>query len=646
MARNASQYSKILEQLESTRRQAMVAMQRMGSARLAAMLARAAKVAERNLPPANGTFTSVTKRQAMTQLSIVTKDLQKAVDAIVRGTAHKAATAASQSQLEFLVKAESMFRGSTGIGPRVEDAVQLDTAVAGADASVLRRVSTDPNYRGEKAKQGVMDRYGASTMQRFEEVIQESMLSGEDWASARMRLTDESMWLESHPRFWAERIVRTECLLGDTLVSGAVVNAALRRWYDGNVVEIVTEGGRKFTTTPNHPMLTRRSWVHAGELNEGDYLVCYCGEKHFGTSGDEHVTAPPTTIAEIFDSLSAVGVGERRRTAEPDFHGDGRNGYVDILRPHRVLEVGSFAPLYKPVTNRIFSPSNVVGSGFCRTCGRLLSIQHQPCRCGVTWGNALFQQAVHNEVLTNPKFIGELFDAITSKEALAYILSDPLLVAGVAELLESVGGCIGTVSDNSSLAQDAFDGVRAGMQLGSNPLGAQPSEIEFDRVVSIRWLEFHGHVYNLATPHGYYTINGAYTGNTMAAYNRAGHEVMRQAEDAVGKCVRILCAHFDDRTGWDSYQVHGQVRRMEEPFEDGEGRLYMVPPNRPNDREIVILHAVEWPLPEELLPKSDEEVLAAWMRQRKKGVPPPRPKMSTVKGFGIVPGDEPVTDGK
>lgn len=336
MARNASQYSKILEQLESTRRQAMVAMQRMGSARLAAMLARAAKVAKRNLPPSNGTFTSVTKRQAMMQLSIVTKDLQKAVDAIVRGTAHKAATAASQSQLEFLGKAESMFRGSTGIGPRVEDAVQLDTAVAGADASVLRRVSTDPNYRGEKAKQGVMDRYGASTMQRFEEVIQESMLSGEDWASARMRLTDESMWLESHPRFWAERIIRTE---------------------------------------------------------------------------------------------------------------------------------------------------------------------------------------------------------------------------------------------------------------------------------------------------------------TMAAYNRAGHEVMRQAEDAVGKCVRILCAHFDDRTGWDSYQVHGQVRRMEEPFEDGEGRLYMVPPNRPNDREIVILHAVEWPLPEELLPKSDEEVLAAWMRQRKKGVPPPRPKMSTVKGFGIVPGD-------
>lgn len=335
MARSpASQYGKIVEQLESNRRQTMVALQRMGSGRLSAMLARAAKVAQHNLPPANATFTSVTKRQAMMQLSIVTRDVSKSVEAITRGVAHKAATSATQHQLTFLTKAETLFQGASGIGPRIEDAVQLDAAVAGADASVLRRISTDPGHRGDKAQQGVMDRYGLGVLQRFEEVIQEGLLGAEDWSSTRARLTDESTWLESHPRYWAERIVRTEC---------------------------------------------------------------------------------------------------------------------------------------------------------------------------------------------------------------------------------------------------------------------------------------------------------------MAAYNRTGHEMMRQAEDAIGECVRILCATFDDRTSWDSYQVHGQVRRMNEPFEDGDGRLYMVPPNRPNDREIVVLHALEWPVPEELLPRSDDEVLEAWTRAKRKGAPPPRPRMSTVKGFGEVP---------
>jgi hypothetical protein len=66
-----------------------------------------------------------------------------------------------------------------------------------------------------------------------------------------------------------EAIARTNCLVGETLVSGAVVRAAYRRWYDGSVVDVVTKGGRKFTATPNHPMLSRRGWVGAGAVRAG-----------------------------------------------------------------------------------------------------------------------------------------------------------------------------------------------------------------------------------------------------------------------------------------------------------------------------------------------------------------------------------------
>jgi len=50
-----------------------------------------------------------------------------------------------------------------------------------------------------------------------------------------------------------------------------------------------------------------------------------------------------------------------------------------------------------------------------------------------------------------------------------------------------------------------------------------------------------------------------------------------------------LVATFDQRTGDDSRFVHGQQRPVDEEFEDNRGRKYQHPPNRPNDRETVIL---------------------------------------------------------
>lgn len=67
------------------------------------------------------------------------------------------------------------------------------------------------------------------------------------------------------------------------------------------------------------------------------------------------------------------------------------------------------------------------------------------------------------------------------------------------------------------------------------------------------------------------------------------------------KMMKKLIATFDDRTGDDSFLVHGQAVPLDQPFAWKHKRQgqwvvdeYQHPPNRPNDREVVIPWDAEW----------------------------------------------------
>ncbi len=66
-------------------------------------------------------------------------------------------------------------------------------------------------------------------------------------------------------------------------------------------------------------------------------------------------------------------------------------------------------------------------------------------------------------------------------------------------------------------------------------------------------------------------------------------EAREDLDDDVDDFRKELVATFDPRTGDDSKFVHGQRQKLEDPFTDNAGRVYQHPPNRPNDRETVIL---------------------------------------------------------
>ncbi len=60
-------------------------------------------------------------------------------------------------------------------------------------------------------------------------------------------------------------------------------------------------------------------------------------------------------------------------------------------------------------------------------------------------------------------------------------------------------------------------------------------------------------------------------------------------EDEVNEeWLKQLLATFDDRTGEDSKFVHQQAVAPDKPFKDNLGNSYMLPPNRPNDREVML----------------------------------------------------------
>lgn len=336
-------------------------------------------------------------------------------------------------------------------------------------------------------------------------------------------------------RHWAQRVVRTECLPGDQLVSGAHVTAAHRRFFEGPMVEIVTASGRKISGTTNHPMLTRRGWVGAGLIREGDHLICYGGNQSPAPPGNEHVATGPASICEIFDALSTVGVRERRATAKPDFHGDGADGEVDIARPDGVLRYGSFATLDKPVIENVLAVSDRGGFSFCQSCGSLLSIDKQRCLCRV----AQDDPGTHDSPLdgripyTEPSRYGEA--GFSGK-----IPGDKIAGVDVAPCPGVISGPVEGVASLRARSRKpgGFDEIIhppiATANPGGDSTGAKAGEVELDRVVSVRIREFRGHVYNLSTPYGYFAIDGVYTGNTSNAYNHHHEEGVRNLNDQLG----------------------------------------------------------------------------------------------------------------
>lgn len=126
----------------------------------------------------------------------------------------------------------------------------------------------------------------------------------------------------------------------------------------------------------------------------------------------------------------------------------------------------------------------------------------------------------------------------------------------------------------------------------------------------------------------------------LGALNGGQAAAMDEMNEEFGDMVKVLVAAFDNRTSWDSYLVHGQVRRLDEPFEcvryNGSPVFYLNPPGRPNDRETVVPWRLSWgPLPAELRAVPIDMCVARWALKGSRSRPmPPRPPVVTDDELG------------
>ena len=131
------------------------------------------------------------------------------------------------------------------------------------------------------------------------------------------------------------------CVIGPTMVwSRGLPKAITNRVYQGEIYVIQASGLSPLTITPNHPVLTRRGWISPNGLVPGDQIACdhRWGERHTALiDGDEdHMPArieqPFRAVAESF-AMASIEVP----TTSEDFHGDGIEGQVSVVRTDSAL---------------------------------------------------------------------------------------------------------------------------------------------------------------------------------------------------------------------------------------------------------------------------------------------------------------------
>lgn len=127
------------------------------------------------------------------------------------------------------------------------------------------------------------------------------------------------------------------CLAPWVMVARIGLRAVMRRDYRGDLVELSLGGVVNLTVTPNHPVLTGRGWVPAGEVKKGDKLI-HCDVRNIGVvRPGTDVKDMEATAEQLYSAAEDMGRKVRSGRVVMDLHGDVAAQNVDIVTMPRSL---------------------------------------------------------------------------------------------------------------------------------------------------------------------------------------------------------------------------------------------------------------------------------------------------------------------
>ena len=324
---------------------------------------------------------------------------------------------------------------------------------------------------------------------------------------------------------WNEGFRRhPNCFPAGVVTSGPSVDAATRRWYEGELVVLSTASGQQLPVTGNHPILTRRGWVPANLIQEGDEVFRSTLPEGAAALEVPNHDQVPARIEDVWGSLAVAGLDAVPATPE-DFHGDGQHGQVDVVLADRTLADGHLAqfahhvqqgrlagatwppdpldgqcpaPLLDlglPAAARgsVSRPRLVLPLTFGHLAGSDLSSV-----AGVSAGYAGLQESFCDDIARDP------------------VLARECVLAGSGEVRLDNG--VGRQGEGFS----RWDAPRGPLTLetaegyarrGRDVLDRLSGQVEPDRIIQLVRREFRGHVFSLSTSEGWHGANSLIVSN-------------------------------------------------------------------------------------------------------------------------------------
>ena len=350
----------------------------------------------------------------------------------------------------------------------------------------------------------------------------------------------DTAWKSGH------KTVHPNCILGDTVIGADEIVSHSARSYEGEIVVITTSAGEKLSVTPNHPILTNRGWVDAGKLTKLDKVVKYIGSQGVSDIVNPDDIKAPTMIKEIPDALWKSGEMSTRRmpVSTEDFHGDGANSEVCIIRSNRFLlnkpdisgsqhicehgfHIGD-AKLSR-LNSDGFSAKSLKSNlrtsvGFVSGSGFILSLF---CGHSLIHSSASFAsvKSGHDSCLFKPRTDGHFSNPVFKRDM---FLRHSIIIKTKNFINRQVNALLGFIpfkswsqrrKANAALFSSQPDNIYTDTEDCTDLFNSLSGNIKFLDIVDIENDFFTGHVYNLQTKSNWYVANNIITHNCEHRFN-------------------------------------------------------------------------------------------------------------------------------